>query len=335
MVAFANKWPRREVLLFLEEPWVTQPVDGGCEAALSRFYVSLRSNDSGAGGAVLVRDCGLDVADRWGWKPETHARVVRAILAAELLELTGIVGTSFGAARTEALWSEPSLRWLILNSPAPHASSGADYLAVRREGVLDAVERASGSRRGAESLIAAATATLAASPIALRTRTPPVDAVDLSSALVGLTHLPAAERAGFVASLQLSTVHASTSIGRLSDDTLLRYGEYAMSPAMLAYMSEICGRYGPWPESETRDDPVGKFLLALHSPCRAVESKPPGIPAAPPSICVAHGGYDDVTPSSIAVSWKALLPHAEVLEVPDVLHGAPELARVCRRAIKE
>lgn len=338
MLAFAKEWPRHEVLLFLEEPWVTQPLDDGCEVALSRFYLSLRENDSREAGALLARDCGLGVADRWGWRPETHAHVVRAILAAEHLELTGIVGTSFGAARTEALWSEPTLPWLILNSPAPHASPGADYLAMRREGVLDAFARACGGcggRWGAESLIAAATATLAASPITLPTRTPPVDAVDLPAALVGLTHLPAPERAEFAESLRLSAVRASASIGWLSDGTLLRYGEHAMSPAMLAYMSEICPRYNPWPENETPGDPVTELLLALHSPCRAVDGVASAAPAAPTSICIAHGSQDDVTPFSVAASWKKLLPHAEVLELPDVLHGAAELARACRVAIEE
>lgn len=338
VLRFAREWPRREVLVFIEEPWVTQPVTEGCEAALSRFYRSFRDGDGEDGGGMLVRDCGLEMPDQWGWNRETHAHVVRAIVAAENLVLTGIVGTSYGAVRTEPLWSDPSVRWLILNSPAPYAATGAVLLATRREGVLDAFMRAGdgiGGRRGAERRISLAAASLAANPIALQTRTPAVDEIDLSAALVGLTHRPAFERVKFVTGLRRSVENVSAAIGQLSDGILLRYGENGMSPAMLAYLFEVCGHYNPWPERDPHGDLVGRFLFGLHSPCRTIKGASINVSSAPASTCIAHGGQDDVTPSPVAAEWKGLLPHATSLEIPYALHGSPDLARACRIAINE
>ena len=311
---------------------MTRPASGGCASSLSTFYRSLRGAESlqQPAASALVDACRLN-APGWGWTPGAYARVVDAIAAKERLQLVGVVGTSYGAVRTESLWSRPSLRWLILNSPAPAAATGAAYLSARRDAVLASFARACREcrdERAAEALLSAAIAALEREPVELSTRTPEVAGVDVAAALVALTHLPPAERTRFAAGLRRPNALAD-SIGRLSDSTLLRYGEYDMSPAMLPYFEEVCGRYGPWPTS-IGSDPVGKLLAALHLPCRSIDRLPAAHTATPASVCIAHGDQDLVTPRAFAEQWIKRFPSARVVDSPQATHGVPELARRCR-----
>ena len=338
LLAFARAWPGGETLLFLEEPWVTEPTSPACASALSAFYRALRRGATAGSGSRLVSSCGLGTPGRWGWTAARYGEVVDAIVAAENLRLVGVVGTSYGAVRARGVIDRPSLRWLVLDSPAPPASTGAAYLSARRDAALAALARScprcAGSA-GAARLAERAAATLRAHPVELATRTPPVVGTDVPAALVGLAHLPPGQRARLAAGLERPRA-AAAAIGALSDSTLLRFGEYDISPGTLAYLDEICRVYGPW-SSGVRDgarDVVGRFLVELHSPCRYLDPAPAApAPAAPRAVCIARGGEDFVTPAGFAAAWQTLLPQARRIEVPGALHGTPKLARACRLVV--
>jgi pimeloyl-ACP methyl ester carboxylesterase len=335
--AFTAAWPSDETLVFVEEPWVTQPVSSACDAAMAKFYTSLRSKDGSVDNESLARDCGLGAFDSWGWTPEKYARVVRTIFESEHLDLNGIVGVSFGGPRTEALWGEPSLRWIILNSPAPHAVDGARYLDIRQKGIQEVLARAcEGSRSACDagSLIKRTASALTSKPIRVPTRAILVDEADLEPALMGLTYLPVAERIRIVDRMQKSVIEAARDLGRLSDTTLLRQGEQGMSAAILAYWSGVCPRYAPWPE-ETSGDNVSAFLQILHHPCRMFPRLEIPAPLSLPAVCIAHGGEDGVTPTDVIEQWKTLLPNSHVVHQAGAPHGDLELALACRRKLSD
>ena len=106
---------------------MTELTGAACDSALSAFYRAIRRSDAAAFARKLVEACRLGTPGRWGWTADDYAEVVDAIAAAEDLELVGVVGTSYGAIRARAVFDRPSLRWLVLNSPAPPAATGAAY----------------------------------------------------------------------------------------------------------------------------------------------------------------------------------------------------------------
>jgi hypothetical protein len=319
---FASTWPGREALLFVEEPWVTRPLSSRCAEALEGFLRGLRAAPrKGARASRLVGACGLARAGSWGWTSDQYRLVVERIAEVERVELVGVVATSYGSARTEPLWSLPSVRWLILSSPAWRAVTGSEYLGSRAEGSRAALASTCACDVG--RLVTRVRAALARQPVLLATRTPPVEPVDLDAALVGLGYLAPPERERFVAGLSRPVAESAQAIGLLSDATLMRYGEYAMSPAMLAYLDEVCRRYGPWPTEPT------SILAALHAPCARLARRQPGRVDAPAAVCVAHGGSDFVTPLRVAREWAALLPGARLVRAQHEGHGARALAAGC------
>jgi len=327
LLRFAAGWPGDQALVFVEEPWVTRPSTGGCDAARSGFYRSLRrSGENGEPATALVTACGLARSGSWGWDAADYARVVQAIARHERLVLTGLVATSYGALRSAPLWSLPSLRWLVLDSPAPPKETGTSYLRARARGVASALRR---SCAPCPDRAREASAELRRDPVALDTRTPAVEPVDLEAALVAAAYLPAGQRRALFRLLGGPVRRAAPLIGRLSDATLLRYGSYEMSPAVLAYLDEVCRRYGPWPAASERPN----LLARLHAPCRSLW-RPAGdadLPTGPADVCIAHGGLDDVVPRDTVARWRTVFPRARAVALRDAVHGAPELAAECYR----
>ena len=344
LLQFAAAWPGDEALLFLEEPWVLQDVPAGCRQALAATY---RAVHGAAGvppsraaadeaGRSLAGDCRLDEPGTWGWTPAAYREVATAAARAEGLELTGVVGTSFGASRATGVRDLPDLEWIVLNSPSPRRATGADYLAARARGALTDL---SGLCEGcsdpavAQVELEGIAARWDAAPVELATRTPLVTGTDVLGAVVTLPYLPAEARDAAVTALRGEPPAGATTVGELSDSLLLRYGTEDVSPAMLAYLQEVCATYAPWPATSGGTGVEG-VLGRLHAACSGVPARPeqPARPAADrdgPAVCLARSTDDRVTPAAFAETWLADLRPVETVEVPGRTHAAPALAAEC------
>lgn len=332
-------WPGDQRLMVLEEPWVSRPLSEGCGAALTSFYRWLRlappvgpapASQAADGGPPerLVRACGLAEDGSWGWSSSRYRQVVDAALRAEHGRLVGTVGASFGAARASDLWAAAfDLRWVVLNSPAPVGISAQEYLDGRRHGAMLAFK--DGCVHCDAGAVDAAVARFASAPIVLDDRTPEVTGVDVAAAVVGLPYRAGAERREMVGTLLRDPRAAAPWIGQLSDSVLLRFGEYDMSPAALAYFSEICAQYAGWRALRAPSGPVEALLTRLHAPCRYV----PGRVAPPPSrsgvpACLATADDDYVTPPALTDPWLKRFPGA--VRVREASEGHAKAARAVR-----
>jgi hypothetical protein len=337
-------WPGDEALLFLEEPWVQRAVPAPCTAALAATFRAVH----GAGpappspaaadeaGRSLVTSCALADPGTWGWTPAAYREVATAAASAEGLELTGVVGTSFGASRATGVWDLPGVERVVLNSPSPRRVSGADYLAGRAGAAL---EDLAGLCDGcadpatARSALQAVAARWDAAPVELPTRTPLVTGTDVLGAVVSLPYLPGPARDAAVAAMRGEPQAGAQTVGALSDSLLLRYGTEDVAPAMLAYLQEVCGTYAPWPAASGAGGVEG-LLSRLHASCSALPARAEA-PSAPevgsdgPAVCLARSVDDRVTPAAFADTWRAALGPVERIDVPGRAHADPALAARC------
>jgi len=335
----AARWPGSEVLLFLEEPWVTRQLSDGCARSLRELHAGVRAEQEPSGRG-LVAACELGTPGTWGWSADDYRAVVDAVVRKERLRLRGVVGSSYGAPRTAAVTGRDELEWLVLNSPSPAEATGARYLQARTAAVLDALAAACAGCAAAEdaaSVVATAQGRLRAAPVVLPERTPPVVAADAAAAAVAAAYLPDAERAALVEALRTPTTQGAALVGRLSDSTLLRYGELDVSPALLAYYDEVCRSYAPWDGLSSVAGPVGALLSRLHAPCAAVARVGGAPPPAPAQLrsCVATSERDAVTPPAFARTWTDVLDEPVTLTVPGTVHAGLEGLTSCLRRVAD
>ena len=275
-------------LLFVEEPWVTRAPPAGCQDALGAFYRAVRGaqGTAAARGAAVARRCSVGAEPRrWGFDPVTFGPVVAAIERREGVAVSGFVGLSFASVRWSYLAARP-LDWSVLLRPFPLGARGRELVAARAQATA-ALTDAIASGRPAPGAAAAS-----GGP----TRSLPVTRFDRLSALIGLAYLDRAELDRLAPGVVSGSDRAT--IGELSDQLWLRYGEDHISPAYLAYLDEVCAAAGSWPAPRSRVWTVADVLAAAHLPCRAVASRPLSR-SATGRLCLVTSPADAVTPEAL------------------------------------
>jgi hypothetical protein len=332
---FTERWRGSHRLIFIEEPWVTEPVTAACAEALRGRQRSLRQ-PAGASQeeahSAIVASCRLDDPNRWGFTSSRYAEVADAIAAQEKAALSGVVAASFGARRTARVAERRDVKWLILNSPAARGLDAAGYLKSRHDGVISSLRAACGGC-DVQELLSRAQDKLR-TPRVLDERSVPVTTIDLGAAAIATAYATPQERNQIVAGLPALEQETASKIGLLSDATLLRFDVEDTSPAALAYLSEVCRAYPGWDRGSTPgEDVVADALATIHAPCSAVRAEPlVDVAQASAATCLASSKADAVTPPSAAQTWRFPPPAHEVL-VPDAPHASGDLTDACYEMI--
>lgn len=338
-VDFAQAWPGNETLIAVEEPWVLTKLRPECKAALAGFYRAVHDIEvvSNSVTTELHSACELSEEGRWGWSTTTYRTVIDKILEVEGLKLTGVVGNSYGASRTAALWNQSNVRWAILNSPSPRRISGTQYLRARGDGALKALRAGCpncSGKRDERELVNQAAQRLETSPIRLTTRTPIVTSTDAVAAAVSFPYLRSEQRPVALAALRTpSSQRSARFLGALSDSLMLRYGDHDMSPGMLAYFQEVCAAYPSW--NSSGQGRVEEFLRNLHAPCSTIAARNEPIEPAPAQVCLAQAQDDQVTPSAFMTGWAQEVPYATAVKKPRGGHASGQLAIDCYRTFDD
>lgn len=349
----ARDWPKSQTLVFLEEPWVTGQPTAPCRSSLREFQSALRANiptkvDRGVSAlqAVsnqLVEACAMGTLGKWGWTPDAYRAVVGGVLSAENLELEGVVGTSFGAHRLRSLFSTESLKWIILNSPAITGVAASSYLQLRSENVIGlfaAFCQTCNTSTDVMEEIEKSSAWVGETAIVLENRTPPVESIDFLAGLIGLTYVSVPEISRSVTAVLKRDEKILEDIGSLSDSVLLRYGEYEMSTAALAYYDELCPAYTSWDFPSTPSNAVQALLAAMHTPCLALANQPGRQVTAHLNsslslpTCIGFGGNDFVLGQGQIGFWRTKFLKAKAITLPKGGHGDPNLNEMCLNALK-
>jgi hypothetical protein len=279
-------------LLFVEEPWVTAPLPDGCDEALTGYYRSLRDAPatSDRAAAKLNANC-LGPGSHWGFDPATYTRTLRQIAQREGLELTGFVGYSFGDVRF-AYAKGLGLRWGVFVRPYSLDVPGREIVAARAVAVAGLVARARklGSQPDTTSAL----------------RSVPVTSFDELSAEVALSYLDETNFHQYGREVADRTNPAR--IGSLSDDLWRRYDTERISPAYLAYLSEVCRATPDWPTIRSVRNP-GDVIAASTGPCAATGAPASAALDLPSSnVCVVTGDNDPVIPARVVKTMIAEHP---------------------------
>jgi hypothetical protein len=280
-------------LLFVEEPWVTAPLPDDCDAALTGYYRSLRSAPatSDRAAAKLNAEC-LGPGSHWGFDPETYTRTLRQIAQRENLELTGFVGYSFGNVRF-AYAKGLGLRWGVFVRPYPLNVPARQIVAARAGAVAGLVKRARKLSPKPDTTSAP--------------RSVPVTSFDQISADVALSYLDETDFQQY--GREVADRTNAARIGSLSDDLWRRYDTERISPAYLAYLSEVCRATPHWPGVRSVRDPAD-VIAASTAPCAAKGAPAPAaldLPSA--DICVVTDDNDPVVPARLAKTMLTDHPH--------------------------
>jgi hypothetical protein len=243
--------------VFIEEPWVTEPLDDRCRESLRNFYAAARdvAADAPSHAAGLVDAC--DVGDRtrrWGHDAERYASAVEEIARRERLDIRGFVGQSFGDVRASYL-APGTYDWSVFLRPFP--------LDVNGESLLG--ERATLATAMAERLAAEGRFTSGPGDLG---------SFDLASAVLGLGYLSPGDLERLAPGVLSGADRAS--IRSLSDRVWQVYGDGDVSPAYLAYLDEVCAAATRWPVYEPGTTSVANVLAAAHLPCAAIDPPPGG-----------------------------------------------------------
>lgn len=312
LAAIRKASPRELAVISVEEPWASATVSDGCRSSLSAFYVGVVTPSRSMARAAddLIRECGLfgesnDREYRWGWTPPAYSSALDAIASAEQIEFKGVVAVSFGAVRTLPAWTKPSNSWTILGSPAPFGLTGAQYLDGRSAGadaVFDRKCAGCSPKRDRRRAFFDLRQRLAAQPVKVTGRTPPVRAADADAAVYGTAYLTTEQQATFLRQLESPGKAKFEMIGALSDRILSRFGTLDMAPSFLAYLEEVCPLYAPWAAVRDRVDLMGR----LHAPCgqaklAAQHDRAPKQGSG--RLCVANAPADGVVPASVRRDW--------------------------------
>ena len=319
-------------LLLLEEPWVTRPYEGPCRDSARAYFTAVHSAQTPDARTVGTA-CGLDArGSGWGWSPALYDEALRTIGTDENISLEGFLGTSFGAQRLLYMSKQP--QWTVLISPAPKSVDAGAYLGARHDAALSGLTaRCSACAKGRVPLSALRTAarSLDAQPAVVPSRSVPVTGADVGAAVVALTYQADDMVPKFWTALEKPAEHAKL-IGALADTVWSRFGVDDVSPAWLAYLSEVCAAFPGWDRALSGmdpTDPVAYALAAYHGPCRSVPA------AAPPvrvqysaRFCVVATAGDTVTPQSFTGTWRDV-PHLKVVEKPGTQHASYAQASEC------
>ncbi|MFG1823649.1 hypothetical protein ACGFIJ_14275 [Microbispora bryophytorum] len=288
--------------LFIEEPWVTTELSDECRTSLRSFYRSVRSGDRSAPGrAEDMRVRCISGSDRtgrraaWGFDKQSYSSLVREIEKRERIQIRGFIGASFGSVRLTYL-DTADLKWAVLVRPFPVGVSGRDLLSARARAVSrfwhDVTQAASaeraGSRRDARSV--------------------PISTFDMLSAAVEFGYLDKESVSKVKREVRAGDLGP---LGDLSDLLWMRYGEYDLSPAFLAYSQEVCANVSGWPSWSGRMATPSDILVAAHLPC----GQKPVVHADSPfmgKLCIAFSPDDSVVPERLVRSSFADGVHAWV-----------------------
>ncbi|MFG1762178.1 hypothetical protein ACGFIH_02525 [Micromonospora parva] len=302
-------------LLVMEEPWVTEPVTSTCQAAMGRYYLSLRStgkDDISTTARDMAGACGLsDGSGSWGFNAANYSAVVTAIERKDKLRVAGFFGHSWGSVRLGYL--QRQLDWQVLTRPFPIGATAEQVVSLRtanmpNQGVPERVIKND------------------------KTTTPersaPVNRFDQLSAIVELGYIDdrfyAESRAG------VETGTDSTSIGRLSDRLWGRYGEWDVSPALLARIQETCSALPPPNSVPSAVASVKDLLRAELAPCKSLKATNVKHPPLAPRTCLVSGQQDAVTPDRLVSqrfeSWQS---HGKWIKSVKRSHGSLDGLEQC------
>jgi len=309
-------------LLVIEEPWVLDPVPAACRAALSAYYVAMRSTwsmpDAVAG--RLGSDCGVGRHDpQWGFTPQTYDAVVHAIVEREGLVLDGFVGHSWGAVRLTYLTST-TLRWATLLRPYPYAASLDDITAGRLQALASLT-----SSLNAQMPASSASTTVEG-------RSVPVERFDLATSVVELGYVDDDVVQQFGAAVVTGT--RPDKVGLLSDQYWGRYGVDDLSPRMLAFWDEACPVAGASQDLVRSSSELARVVGLQFSPCqlfherRAVRT-PTGL-----AICVVYSKGDAVTPTADILRTYGGSNDVVLKEVGVRAHPSMEGADACMTGMR-
>jgi hypothetical protein len=342
LIAFGAAWGAERTLVFLEEPWSTESVSGGCQDTLSRTYVAWRA--SLAGPDDLASSCpGL-----WGWDATHYAEVAAAVVKAieanqPDARVVGTVGISQGAQRTSWLWPAMQPAWAVIVSPSPRTRTAVEFIERRSATVLDSwIGHCPGcvDATAVDAFATAAESRWAAAPMTVDGRSVPVGGLDAIAAVVAASYGPSEARQSLADTLVSPTAEGAAEVGALSDALLMRYGVNDMAAGQLAYFQELCPLYPGWTETGTTVGAVQGFFAQVHRPCSQFDGATTGDgggdpPTAPAVACIASTSDDGVTGKASTDEWAEVLGEGALrVDVAQGQHAALDLAAACASALK-
>lgn len=270
-------------VIFIEEPWVAQPVPEQCRLAMSEFYDTARNQPAGARSAAnpLHEACDLE-SGLWGHNPEAYQLALKAISEQEGIEIVGFLGLSFGSARWSYL-GDMDLDWTVLHNPFPLGVHLKDVLATRGTGVSDTLS----SESDGDIL-----------------ETEAENSFDFLSAAVRIGYLEGDRRDELIAALDAGDQNL---VSQASRDTWSAYSDKFMRPSYLALLEEVC-RFSAAeiPEVDVPRSPED-ILYLIHAPCSGVGEHEPIIPSVR-SLCVSSSRSDIVSDQELVESAFKRLP---------------------------
>jgi hypothetical protein len=307
---------RRYNILVVEEPWVTEMVPADCRAALTAYYLSLRSSTDTISrkGTEMAQRCELSNTPwRWGFDSVSYAKLVRAISQRHGLKVKGFVGHSWGSVRLAYL-DRSALDWAILVRPFPVGVSAPALLKERARMLADVSSNL--------QLV---------KPTVIRGRSLPVIPFDQLSAMIGLAYVDDT----FFENMSGRILDGTDMerIGRLSDRLWGRYGRDSISPGMLALFQEVCAIVGPTWEDIRQINSVRDIFLARHAPCRAV---PIGqlSPVVIRSMCVVTSRRDAVAPDRLVrLAYESASEKIKFVESKERSHSSFDGLEHCLKGL--
>ncbi len=129
-------------------------------------------------------------------------------------------------------------------------------------------------------------------------------AADVEFGFLALAYAPSQEWERFLAALTTDSPDTGL-LSALSDNLWNRTDEFDISPAYLAYLSEVCSAYVEWNNVKEPDDAIGHALWSLHRPCAGWEHISAAVARdAPPKVsCIGFSRKDPVSSDAVAEQW--------------------------------
>jgi hypothetical protein len=287
-------------LLFIEEPWVTQPFPTHCRLALENFYESARNlSTQHSGNAITVSNsCELQNGN-WGHHPEIYQSAVQKISTAEDLDIVGFLGHSFGSVRWSYL-KDVHFEWAILVNPFPLNTDLKEIIDHRGDGTAHLLGKDSNQ--------------------AFSERAHP-EPFDTFSASLQLGYLEESRRSALESSLWEGDAEA---ISQASNDTWSSYSDSNIYPSYLALLEETCKfNFNSLPSVESIKDSKD-ILYLLHSPCTENQNNNQ-LSHNSNKICIATSEHDIVSSHELVKrTFENMMPQNQttIVETTEENHSS-------------